>query len=54
MNKILGNTIDVRTNPIDVIKSDGVLISGNQLTYASERGRGIVVKDWTLYGASVA
>ena len=42
-NKILGNTIDVRTNPIDVINSDGVLISGNQLTYASERGRGVVI-----------
>ncbi len=42
-NQILGNTIDVRTNPIDVIKSDNVLISGNQVTYASERGRGIVI-----------
>lgn len=43
MNTILGNTIDVRTNPIDVINSDGVLITGNSLTYASERGRGIVI-----------
>ncbi len=43
MNKILGNTIDVRTNAIDVINSDGVLISDNVLTYASERGRGIVI-----------
>jgi hypothetical protein len=42
-NKILSNTIDVRTNPIDVIKSDNVLISDNRLTYASERGRGIVL-----------
>lgn len=42
-NKILGNTIDVRTNVIDVIKSDGVIISDNRLTYASERGRGIVL-----------
>ena len=42
-NKILGNTIDVRTNVIDVIKSDGVLISDNRLTYASERGRGVVL-----------
>ena len=36
-------TIDMRTNPIDVINSDGVLITGNSLTYASERGRGIVI-----------
>jgi hypothetical protein len=42
-NMILGNTIDVRTNAIDVIKSDDVLISGNRLTYASERGRGVVL-----------
>ena len=42
-NKILGNTINVRTNAIDIIKSDAVLISDNQITYASERGRGIVV-----------
>jgi hypothetical protein len=42
-NKILGNTIDVRTNAIDVIKSDGVIISDNRLTYASERGRGVVL-----------
>jgi hypothetical protein len=40
---IFGNTIDVRTNAIDVIKSDGVIVSGNQLTYASERGRGVVL-----------
>src|SRR5262249_43966148 len=43
MNTIQGNTIDVRTNAIDVINSDGVLITGNNLTYASERGRGIVI-----------
>src|SRR5579885_3438201 len=43
VNKILANTIDVRTNPIDVINSDDVLISGNRVTYASERGRGIIV-----------
>lgn len=42
-NKILGNTIDVRTNAIDVIKSDDVLISDNLVTYSSERGRGIVI-----------
>ncbi len=42
-NLILGNTISVRTNAIDVIKSDSVFISGNQLTYASERGRGVVL-----------
>lgn len=42
-NKILGNTIDVRTNAIDVIKSDAVIISDNRLTFASERGRGVVV-----------
>jgi len=42
-NRILGNTIDVRTNAIDVIKSDHVLISDNVLTYASERGRGLVI-----------
>ena len=41
--KILDNTIDVRTNVIDVIKSDGVTISDNRLTYASERGRGVVI-----------
>lgn len=43
LNKILSNTIDVRTNAIDIIKSDDVLLSGNQLTYASERGRGLVL-----------
>lgn len=42
-NKILGNTIDVRTNAIDVIKSDDVIINGNRLTFASERGRGVVI-----------
>ena len=42
-NKILGNTIDVRTNPIDVINSDNVLITDNWLRYAAERGRGVVV-----------
>ena len=42
-NKILGNTIDVRTNAIDVIQSDRVIISDNRVTFASERGRGVVV-----------
>src|SRR5215471_19076380 len=42
-NKIFDNTIDVRTNSIYIMKSDQVLISGNQLTYASERGRGLVI-----------
>jgi len=42
-NKILANTIHVRTNAIDVIKSDGVIISDNHLTYDSERGRGVVI-----------
>lgn len=42
-NKILGNTIDVRTNAIDLIRSDNVLVSDNRITFASERGRGIVV-----------
>ena len=49
-NKILGNTIHVRTNAIDVIKSDGVIVSDNHLTYDSERGRGVVIdydSDWT-------
>jgi nitrous oxidase accessory protein NosD len=42
-NKIVANTIHVRTNAIDVIKSDGVMISDNHLTYDSERGRGVVI-----------
>ena len=42
--RILDNTIDVRTNAIDVIKSDGVIISDNSLSYASERGRGVVTR----------
>lgn len=43
-NKILANTIDVRTNAITLLKSDRVLIADNQLTYAAERGRGVVVE----------
>lgn len=43
-NKILGNTIDVRTNPIDLMRADAVLIADNTLVYAAERGRGIVVE----------
>ena len=43
-NKILANTIDVRTNAISLLKSDGALIADNQLTYAAERGRGIVIE----------
>ena len=42
-NNILGNVIDVRTNAIDLIHSDNVLVSDNWITYASERGRGIVI-----------
>jgi hypothetical protein len=42
-NKILSNTIDVRTNAIDVIRSDDVIIKDNRATYASERSRGVVV-----------
>ena len=54
VNKILTNTIDVRTNPIDVIQSDDVLISGNNLSYASERGRGIVIDFDSDYNQIVA
>jgi hypothetical protein len=43
LNIIRSNNIDVRTNAVDIIKSDGVVISGNRLTYASERGRGLVL-----------
>jgi len=43
LNIIRNNTIDVRTNAIDIIKSDGVVISGNRLTYGAERGRGLVL-----------
>ena len=34
----------MRTNAISLLKSDGVLIADNQLTYAAERGRGIVIE----------
>ena len=44
LHQDLGNTIDVRTNAIDVMKSDGVTISDNRLMYASERGRGVVLE----------
>ena len=43
-NKILANTIDVRTNAVTLLKSDRVLVADNQLTYAAERGRGVVVE----------
>lgn len=42
-NKILGNTIHVRTLGVNVIKSDDVLVSDNAITYDAERGRGVVV-----------
>lgn len=43
-NKILSNSIDVRTNAIGLAKADNTLIADNELTYASERGRGVVLE----------
>ena len=43
-NKILANTIDVRTNAISLTRADNTLVFDNDLTYASERGRGIVLE----------
>jgi hypothetical protein len=43
-NKILANIINVRTNAISLLRSDAVLIADNQLTYAAERGRGVVIE----------
>ena len=43
-NKLLGNTIDVRTNAIHLLKADNTLIADNELTYAAERGRGVAVE----------
>lgn len=43
-NKIVANTINVRTNAVTLIKSDRVLVADNQLTYAAERGRGLAVE----------
>ena len=54
VNKIVANTIDVRTNPIDIINSDDVLVTGNRITYASERGRGVVVDFNSDYNQIIA
>jgi hypothetical protein len=43
-NKILSNRIDVRTNAIGLAKADNTLVADNELTYASERGRGVVLE----------
>ena len=43
-NKILANTIDVRTNAVRLIRSDNARIADNRITYASERGRGLVIE----------
>jgi nitrous oxidase accessory protein NosD len=43
-NEIRGNTILARVNTVFLVRADRVVIADNQLTYASERGRGIIVE----------
>src|SRR5262249_26886039 len=43
-NKILQNTVNVRTTGIYLLESDNTLIADNHITYNSQRGRGIAIE----------